>query len=123
MKKVFISFAIEDVRYRDFLVGQSKLEHSPFEFVDMSVKKPWKLDWRNKCRAKIKSCNGVIGLVSKNTLNASGELFELEAAFEEKIPTMLMYIDDNRPVLPKLISGKLVNKWSWNNIKSFIDKL
>lgn len=40
MKRIFISFAIEDERLRDFLKGQAKNENSPFEFVDMSVKKP-----------------------------------------------------------------------------------
>lgn len=39
MKRVFISFAIEDSRLRDLLVGQAKNNNSPFEFVDMSVKR------------------------------------------------------------------------------------
>ena len=37
--RIFISFAIEDVKLRDFLVGQARNEKSPFSFVDMSVKK------------------------------------------------------------------------------------
>lgn len=40
-KRIFISFAIEDEQYRDFLVSQAKNERSPFTFVDMSVKQPW----------------------------------------------------------------------------------
>ena len=40
-KKIFVSFAIEDSKYRDFLVAQAKNERSPFSFVDMSVKEPW----------------------------------------------------------------------------------
>jgi hypothetical protein len=40
-KKIFVSFAIEDKKYRDFLVAQAKNERSPFSFVDMSVKEPW----------------------------------------------------------------------------------
>ena len=40
MKRIFISFATEDIRLRDLLVGQSKNDNCPFEFVDMSVKKP-----------------------------------------------------------------------------------
>lgn len=38
-KRVFISFAIEDVQYRDYLVDQARKKHSPFDFIDMSVKK------------------------------------------------------------------------------------
>lgn len=123
MKRVFISFAIEDKKYRDFLVGQSKNENSPFTFVDMSVKEPWKSEWKARCRTKIKGCDGVIGLVSKNTSVADGEIFELKCAYEEDIPVMLMYINEDRPVLPAFLRNKRVNVWSWANIKAFISKL
>lgn len=123
MKKIFVSFAIEDEKYRDFLVGQSKNEKSPFEFVDMSVKEPWKSDWKDRCRSKIKGCHGVIGLISKNTPQASGEIFELECAYEERIPVMLMYINDDRLSLPYSLSGKKINVWSWSNIKTFISQI
>lgn len=88
-KRIFIAFAIEDVRSRDFLVGQAKNDNSPFEFVDMSVKQPWETDWETKCRARIKGCDGVIALISKYTPTATGQLFEIKAATEEKVPTML----------------------------------
>lgn len=68
-------------------------------------------------------CDGVIGLISKNTPNASGELFELECAYDEGIPVMLMYINDSRPILPSFLSSNRVNVWSWDNIKSFIKSL
>ena len=45
MKRIFISFAIEDENLRDFLRGQSRNTNSPFEFVDMSVKQPWDSQW------------------------------------------------------------------------------
>lgn len=38
-KRVFISFVMEDVKLRDLMVGQSKNPNTPFEFVDMSIKK------------------------------------------------------------------------------------
>jgi hypothetical protein len=34
-KRIFISFAIEDIQYRDYLVKQARSEHSPFDFIDM----------------------------------------------------------------------------------------
>ena len=123
MKKIFISFAIEDEKYRDFLIGQARNEKSPFEFVDMSVKEPWKSEWKDRCRTKIKGCDGVIGLISKNTPDASGEIFELECAYNENIPVMLMYINDDRPTLPALLNNKRINVWSWSNIKTFINGL
>ena len=38
-KTVFIAFAIEDERQRDFLKGQSLHPRAPYEFIDMSVKR------------------------------------------------------------------------------------
>ena len=38
-KRVFMSFAIEDIQYRDYLVEQARKKHSPFDFIDMSVKR------------------------------------------------------------------------------------
>jgi len=39
-KVLFVAFAIEDERQRDFLKGQSLHPRAPFEFIDMSVKEP-----------------------------------------------------------------------------------
>lgn len=54
MKRIFISFAIEDSNLRDLLVGQAKNKRSTFEFVDMSVKQPWDSSWKTNCRTKNK---------------------------------------------------------------------
>ena len=40
-KVVFVAFAIEDVRSRDYLKGQSLNTRSPFEYIDMSVKEAY----------------------------------------------------------------------------------
>jgi nucleoside 2-deoxyribosyltransferase len=122
-KRVFIAFAVEDRVYRDLLVGQAKHDKSPFEFIDMSAQEPWDEKWKTNCRARVKTCDGVIALISKNTRNADGELWEIQCAFEEGIPTMLMWINDERPNVPALISGRRINIWSWPNLKTFVDGL
>lgn len=122
-KRIFIAFAVEDRRYRDFLAGQAKLKDSPFEFVDMSVKDPWDEKWKTNCRSRVKGCDGVIALISENTKHAEGELWEIQCADEEDVPTMLMWINDERPALPALIRGRRINVWSWNNLNSFIEDL
>jgi hypothetical protein len=122
--RIFISFAMEDVRYRDLLVGQARNEQSPFSFVDMSVKEPWDEQWKTNCRKKIKSCDGVISLLSKNTTNADGARWEMNCAVEESIPIIGVHIhsDDKGPIPPEL-SGKKVIEWSWNGINSFLNSL
>ena len=53
-KRIFISFAMEDVELRNLLVGQAHNDNSQFDFIDMSVKKPWDSAWKTNCRTKIK---------------------------------------------------------------------
>lgn len=122
-KRIFIAFAVEDRRYRDFLVAQAKNDKSPFEFVDMSVKEPWDEKWKSNCRTRVKGCDGLIALISKNTKIAAGELWEIQCGYEEGVPVMLMWINDERPTLPELIKEKRINIWSWSNLESFVDGL
>jgi nucleoside 2-deoxyribosyltransferase len=89
----------------------------------MSAKEPWDEKWKTNCRTRIRSCDGVIALISKNTANASGQIWELECAYEEKKPVMLMWINDERPAVPALLKAKRINAWSWANIKAFLDRL
>ena len=123
--RIFIAFAIEDKWAKEYLVGQAKNENSSFEFVDMSVKKPWETSWKTQCRTRIKSCDGAIILVSQNSAKADGQLWEAKTIKEEGIPRLGIYTTtDNRPTtLPSEFSGLSPKSWTWANIKSFLDKL
>lgn len=124
-KRVFISFAIEDKTLRDFLVGQARNKKSPFEFIDMSVKQPWDSAWKTKCRRKIKGCDGMIVIVTKNTKKAEGQLWEVKCAKEEGIPCRSIWgSKDNRPSsLPKELDRVRVVNWTWDNIANWLDTL
>lgn len=125
-KRIFISFAIEDSNLRDLLVGQSKNDNCPFDFVDMSVKEPWDSNWKEKCRTKIKGCDGIIAIITKNTKKASGQLWEIKCAKEEKIPCRGVWGHSNEQFtsyLPEEMGGKLTVKWTWDNIKNWINSL
>ena len=83
-KVVFVAFAIEDVSIRDMIKGQSLHTDSPFEYVDMSVKEAYDEEWKKKVRARILRSDGVLVIVSKNSLNSSGQKWEIQCAKEEK---------------------------------------
>lgn len=82
-KVIFVAFAIEDERQRDFLKGQSLNTSSPFEYIDMSVKEPYDSNWKDRVRARISRSDGVIALVSKNSLASSGQKWEISCARDE----------------------------------------
>ena len=123
--RIFLAFAIEDKWARDYLVGQARNANSSFSFIDMSVKEPWSESWKTNCRQRIKGCDGVIVLVSKNSAKASGQLWEARTALAESIPTIGIYTTtQNRPtVLPLEFSGISVKDWTWSNIELFLKRL
>lgn len=120
MKTIFIAFAIEDVRQRDFLKGQSLLTYSPFEYIDMSVKEAYDSEWKTKVRARIKRSDGIVVLVSKNSLNSSGQKWEIQCAKEEgkQILAIWAYTDDRTNIV-----GLNTKLWTWDNVKNFINLL
>jgi hypothetical protein len=119
-KVVFVAFAIEDKTQRDFLKGQSLNTKSPFEYVDMSVKEPYDSDWKERVRTRIRRSDGVIALVSKNSLSSTGQKWEIQCAKEEKkrLRGIWAYTDDRTN-----LEGVSTVVWTWDNIKDFIDSL
>lgn len=119
-KVVFVAFAIEDVRIRDMIKGQSLHTDSPFEYVDMSVKEAYDEEWKKKVRTRILRSDGVLVIVSKNSLNSSGQKWEIQCAKEEKkkMRGIWAYKED-RTNLP----GVNTMVWTWGNIATWIDSL
>lgn len=119
-KTIFVAFAIEDERQRDFLKGQSLHTNSPFEYIDMSVKEAYDKDWKERVRTRIRRSDGVIVLVSESSLTSSGQKWEIECAREEKkrIRGIWAYTDDRTNLV-----GVSTVAWTWKAINDFIDNL
>lgn len=120
MKTIFVAFAIEDQNQRDLLKGQSLSHHTPFEFIDMSVKEPYDEDWKSKVRTRIRRSHGVIALISENSKFSSGQSWEIACAKQERkeILAIWAYARDRTT-----IAGVETKAWSWNEIANFIDRL
>jgi hypothetical protein len=119
-KIVFVAFAIEDERQRDFLKGQSLNTECPFEYIDISVKEAYVADWKERVRTRIRRSDGVIALISKNSLTSSGQKWEISCAREEKkkVLGIWAYTDDRTNV-----AGVNTVVWTWAAIEKFIDGL
>ena len=119
-KTIFVAFAIEDERSRDLLKGQALNTKSPFEYIDMSVKEAYDSEWKAKVRTRIRRSNGIIALVSKNSIVSSGQKWEIQCAQEEGKPVLGIWIyKDDRTALASISTVV----WTWENIKNFIDTL
>nr|WP_218829002.1 TIR domain-containing protein [Rhodococcus sp. 15-1154-1] len=86
----------------------------------MSVKEPHDSGWKEKVLTRIRRSDGVIVLVSENSLTSDGQAWEIQCAQEEgkDIQGIWAYRDDRTT-----LAGVNTVEWSDNNIASFIDSL
>lgn len=123
-KRIFISFAAEDAKYRDFLVQHAEDQRSPFSFADQSLREPFSDRWKTRCRALIRDCDGVIALISHNTMNAEGAKWEMKCANDEGIPLIGLHIHARgKGRIPNELDENEVIEWTWDGIKQFLDSI
>lgn len=122
-KRLFVAFAVEDKNYRDLLKGQTLNTNSSFSYTDMSAKQPWDSAWKTNCRTRIKGCDGVIALLSSNSLKADGQKWEIKCAKDEGVPLIGVYIHSNDTSYPSEMNGVKKIKWTQGGIAAFINSL
>lgn len=121
-KKVFISFDFDnDKTLKDFMIGQAKLEDSPFEVADHSLKEaaPEK-DWLEKATAAIKRADVFIVMLGPKTKIASGVLKEVQVANnEKKTKFQIIGYKDGKSEWAVPDGGRTYS-WSWENLKKLL---
>lgn len=119
---VFISFDYDnDATLKEFVVGQAKLDDSPFEITDHSITVE-STDWKDKARAKIKKADQVIVICGKHTNTATGVNAEIKIAREEAVPYFLLagYSDGGNKKPAAALDTDKMYKWTWDNLKTLI---
>jgi hypothetical protein len=119
-KRAFISFDYDnDSDCKTLLAGQARLEDSPFDFKDSSVKEHLTGDWKEKVRRRMDNIDVVIVLCGTKTHTAKGVAAELEIAQEKGKEYFLLaaHSDENctKPTTAK--SNDKLYKWTWPNLK------
>lgn len=121
-KRVFVSFDFDnDKTLKEFIIGQSKLEDSPFEVIDHSLKEaaPEK-DWLDKARAAIARAEVFIVMLGPKTKNASGVLKEVTVANDlKKTKFQIIGYKDGSSEWAVPDAGR-VYSWSWTNLKALL---
>ena len=122
-KRVFISFDVDhDEGTKTMLAGQAKLQDSPFDFKDASVKEHLIGDWKEKVRRRMDNIDVVIILCGEKTHTATGVAAELTIAQEKNKPYFLLaaYPDKYCTKPTSAGAGDKVYKWTWDNLKALI---
>jgi hypothetical protein len=121
-KCVFVSYDIDnDQTLKDFIIGQSRLNDSPFEVIDHSSKEaaPEK-DWLDKARAAIARSEAVIVMLGSKTRSAPGVLKEVKLANElKKEKFQIIGYKDGSEDWAVPGAGR-VFRWDWYNLKKLL---
>ncbi|MDY7576190.1 TIR domain-containing protein [Actimicrobium sp. CCI2.3] len=122
-KKVFVSFDFDnDATIKMLLVNQSKLDDTPFDIWDSSVKKHMEGDWQDKVKVKLRNVDIVCVLCGEKTHTASGVAIELQIAKELGKPYFLLkgYKERNCKKPTSATSTDKIYSWTWENLKALI---
>lgn len=120
-KRVFVSYDYDnDKVLKDFIIGQSKLDDSPFEIIDCSLKEaaPEK-EWEEKAKKAISRADVVLIMVGSKTHKAPGVLKEVKFARDLNvfIFQVIGYKDGDYTAVP---DGGRLYKWDWDNLKKLL---
>ena len=121
-KRVFVSFDFDNDRtLKEFIIGQSKHQDSPFEVVDLSLKEaaPEK-DWLDKARAAISRSEVFMIMLGPKSRSAPGVLKELKIANElKKTKFQIIGYKDGTATWAVPDGGRTYN-WNWENLKTLL---
>ena len=122
--KVFISFALRDIKAHDRLLEQLKKEQTTYSFVEMPIKQSWEPSWKEECSKVVTDCAGVIGIVTKNIVRADGQQWELRCAYEGRGRCCSFTGCDKLPAkLPEPVGQRDIDPWTWPIISTFLNRL
>jgi hypothetical protein len=120
--RAFISFEMEDVRSRNFLVAQSRDSGNDIDFVDYSVQDPWDTSWKTQCAARIGRTKGTIVLIGKTTYASAAVLWEIEESIRQGhyIFGIQTNPDASHPI-PKGLPAANVIRWKFDQIATWLN--
>lgn len=121
-KRIFVSFPMENEDKKNLFIGMARNNSVPYDFIDMSLKEPFDEKWKTQCRQRIRSCDGLITLISSYTRKADGQRWEIQCALHEEVPVLGVWIGRSRYQPPELKRHKPV-VWKWEPIRRFLNKL
>jgi hypothetical protein len=121
--RLFISYDYDnDAALKEFLVGQSKLDDSPFVFADASAQAHLTGDWKEKVKGRISRANQVAVICGLHTDKATGVAAEVTIAQDLNKPYFLLagYKDETNKKPATALAADKMYKWTWDNLKALI---
>lgn len=126
MKRVFISFKMENKAQVDGVRLMAWNRHLALDFYDESVRIPYRSEnaayIRSRIREKIRRSSVTLGLLKENTHRSEWVDWELQASIEEGNRIVLMGLPGHPPrlVLPKAVAHLKWHAWDHEQLHTLI---
>jgi len=119
--RVFVSFDFDhDFALKTFIVGQSRLEDSPFDIVDHSLQEAApERDWESKAATAIARSDVVLVIAGQYTYRAGGVLKEIAMARDAGKPLFQIIGYKDLVCLPVPGAGRRY-EWTWDNLQKLL---
>jgi len=115
--RAFISFEMEDVRYRNFLVQQAKDKKNDISFYDYSVQDPFDSKWKTECKKRIAATKGTIVMIGETTWKSEAVLWEIAETIRQDHYIFGIQVNrDKTHTIPKGLPSNNVIRWDFDQI-------
>ncbi len=120
-RKVFVSYDVEkDEKLKEVFLKILERADSPFEVVGHSVKLTEPVNnWEYNTGKVVMKAEIILVLLGPTTHKAPGVKKELEAAFDEEIPSIQIVGYKNVTLKPVPGAGQMI-QWSWEQLKKMV---
>lgn len=128
MKRVFLSFKMEDKKQVDGIRLLSWNKNVALEFYDESVRIAYKSEdakyIRSRIREKIRRSSVTVGLLGPNTYQSDWVNWELATSLEQGNTVILMGLPNgpSKLILPRSVQGMTWWHWDMNHLHTLIEQ-
>lgn len=123
-KKIYVCYTEQDKDDFDLFLAQSKKEKINYELVYTENKEPELEEWKAETVSKIKSCNGIVVLISPNLKIAADGFWEMKCAKEASKPIIAVFVGAAGIIdKPRDLMGVFTMVMAWDRLADFVNKL
>lgn len=123
-KSLFVSYAVEEKKYFDQFIDESRKENIPYDLDYVVEKDPMSEEWREKLRDKIRGCDAAVFLLTPYLKISEGSFWEMKYARELSKPMICVFVGDgtirDKPVD---LTGVTTMVMSWTRLNEFVNHL
>ena len=120
--RAFISFEMEDVWARNFIVQHAKDERNDVEFYDNSVKEAFDSKWKTECVKRIAQTKGTIVMIGQTTWQSEAVIWEIAETVRQGHYLFGIQVNKDKTYpIPTGLPAQNVIRWDFKQISTWLN--